>query len=138
MNGVVTTRAGYTGGRTEAVPTYESVCDGDGHSEAVRVWFDPTVVSYEALLDAFWAGHQPRWPVRRKARSVVWCHSDAQFTLAAAALAAREATSSGTVHTAIEAVGQFYDAEEWQQNYLAKLLAAAGAEAAQGEPNSLS
>jgi len=123
LEGVVTTRAGYTGGRTEAAPTYESVCAGDGHSEAVRVWFDPRLLSYGDLIDAFWAGHQPRWPVRRKARSVLWWHDERQREIATARLAERVAASGGAVHTEVERAGQWTDAEEWQQQYLAKLKA---------------
>jgi peptide-methionine (S)-S-oxide reductase len=50
LPGVVKTRVGYTGGSTSN-PTYETVCRGDGHTEAMRVWFDPSVMSYEALLE---------------------------------------------------------------------------------------
>ncbi len=49
------TRVGYTGGRRPN-PTYESVCAGDGHTEAMRVWFDPTAISFEQLLDKFFSG----------------------------------------------------------------------------------
>ena len=106
--GVVSTRAGYTGGRTEGVPNYETVTAGDGHSEAVRVQYDPDKISYDEILTAFWQGHEPRWPVRRKARSVVWYHDEAQR-------AAAEAHPLRHEHTDIEEVMTWTDAEEDHQ-----------------------
>ena len=119
----VSTRAGYTGGQVIEPPTYESVTAGDGHSEAVRVFYNPASTTYEELLSAFFEGHEPRWPVRRKARSVIWYHSEVQRLAAEEALAAQEAAAGRPVHTAIEQAGAWYDAEEWQQQYLAKLEA---------------
>ena len=118
--GVVRTVAGYTGGSVTAPPTYESVSNGDGHSEAVRVYYDGASTSFAQLLHVFFTSHEPRWPVRRKARSVIWWHSEEQRIEAEAALASRESELGRTVHTAIEPAGAWFDAEEWQQQYLFK------------------
>lgn len=58
LPGVKRTRVGYTGGSTPS-PTYESVCRGDGHTEAMRVWFDPQQITYEQLLEEFFREHDP-------------------------------------------------------------------------------
>ncbi|CAE7312599.1 msrA [Symbiodinium natans] len=74
--GVLKTTVGYTGGRN-ANPSYESVCAGDGHTEAIQIEYDPEKVSYDALLDAFLKGHQP---MRSKAqyKSAIWYHNEEQ------------------------------------------------------------
>jgi peptide-methionine (S)-S-oxide reductase len=113
--GVTRTRVGYTGGSVAALPTYASVSSGDGHSEAVRVWFDPALTSYDDILEAFFRGHQPRWPVRTKGRSVIWYHDQAQHASAERALVQR-----GRPPVAIEPVREWFDAEEYQQQYLSK------------------
>ena len=65
IEGVVATKVGYTGGTT-AEPTYEQVCsDRTGHAEAVDVWFDPALVSYDELLSVFWSIHDPTTPNRQ-------------------------------------------------------------------------
>ena len=123
--GVLATRVGYTGGGTLGPVTYESVSGGDGHSEAVRVWFDPRATSYEALVEAYFEGHQPRWPVRRKARSAIWSHSEEQHAAAAAAVEAREARLGRACHVAVERAGAWHEADESHQQYLQKLDAEA-------------
>ncbi|GAA2242356.1 peptide methionine sulfoxide reductase MsrA [Streptomyces ruber] len=130
--GVHTTLVGYQGGFTEN-PTYEEVCSGlTGHTEAVRVVYDPEVISYERLLQVFWESHDPTQGFRQgndvgtQYRSAIYTHSPAQ---AAAAEASREAyqkvlTSSGygTITTEIlPAEGrEFYPAEDYHQQYLDK------------------
>ena len=126
LRGVVAKKVVYTGGSVEAAPTYESVCTGDGHSEAIRVTFDKALLSYGELLDGFWAGHEPRWPVHSKARSAIWFHDDSQRAAAVAALAAREVALGRRVHTAVLPLGAWYEADGWQQQYLAKQLARRG------------
>src|ERR1700747_1919654 len=65
IEGVVRTRVGYTGGST-VKPTYKKVCShATGHAEAVEVWFDPALVSYDALLSVFWSIHNPTTPNRQ-------------------------------------------------------------------------
>ncbi|GAA2452973.1 peptide-methionine (S)-S-oxide reductase MsrA [Streptomyces macrosporus] len=130
--GVWTTLAGYQGGHTEN-PTYEEVCSGlTGHAEVVRVVFDPSKVSYEALLKLFWESHDPTQGFRQgndvgtQYRSAVYTHSPAQQ---AAAEASRDAyqsvlTSSGygaiTTEILPADTRPFYPAEPYHQQYLDK------------------
>ncbi|MEU3526853.1 peptide-methionine (S)-S-oxide reductase MsrA [Streptomyces sp. NPDC038707] len=130
--GVFTTLVGYQGGYTEN-PTYEEVCSGlTGHTEAVRVVYDPRRISYDALLKTFWESHDPTQGFRQgndvgtQYRSAIYTHSPEQ---AAAAEASRDAyqkvlTSSGygTITTEIlPAEGRpFYPAEAYHQQYLDK------------------
>jgi peptide-methionine (S)-S-oxide reductase len=86
MRGVVATRVGFTGGPSSAPsPTYESVCDDDGHTEVVRVTYDPKLISYDDILAEFWvlSGSRATKP-RSKAqyKSVIWATSDEQFSAA--------------------------------------------------------
>ncbi|MEU4149967.1 peptide-methionine (S)-S-oxide reductase MsrA [Streptomyces sp. NPDC026659] len=130
--GVYTTLVGYEGGYTEN-PTYEEVCSGlTGHTEAVRVVYDPAVISYDRLLKTFWESHDPTQGFRQgndvgtQYRSAIYTHTPAQ---AAAAETSREAyqkvlTASGlgTITTEIlPAEGRaFYPAEPYHQQYLDK------------------
>jgi peptide-methionine (S)-S-oxide reductase len=130
VKGVYSTAVGYAGGFTPN-PTYEEVCSGlTGHTEAVLVVFDPAVVSFERLLKVFWESHDPTQGMRQGAdtgtqyRSAVYCRSDAQL---AAALASRDAFQGGltaagfeTISTEIAGAGEFYYAEDYHQQYLAK------------------
>ncbi|WP_328915742.1 MULTISPECIES: peptide-methionine (S)-S-oxide reductase MsrA [unclassified Streptomyces] len=128
--GVWTTLTGYQGGHTPN-PTYEEVCSGlTGHTEAVRVVYDPALVSYEQLLKLFWESHDPTQGFRQgndhgtQYRSAVYTHSPEQ---AAAADASREAyqrvlTASGyrEITTEILPAGPFHPAEPYHQQYLDK------------------
>ena len=126
--GVVSTTVGYAGGTTDN-PSYEEVCRGDtGHTEVVRVDFDPDRVSYAELLNAFWECHDPTQINRQgpdfgyQYRSVVFGESDEQL---AVARASKEALANSGKHrrpvaTAIEPARKFYRAEEYHQRYLAK------------------
>jgi len=128
--GVWVTAAGYVAGSTPN-PTYEEVCSGrTGHTEAVLVVYDPKIVSYEALLKAFWEGHDPTQGMRQggdvgtQYRSGIYTANDAQ---AAAAVASREvyakaltARGYGEITTEIAPAGPFYFAEGYHQQYLAK------------------
>ena len=120
--GVLYTRVGYTGGNV-ASPSYEMVCSGTtGHTEAVEVTFDPSVISYEKLLRVFWSGHDPT--VRKKAQymSVVFYHSAAQRREALEQL--QWVSMSGKyprpVVTEILPAGTFYPAEAFHQHFYAK------------------
>ncbi|WP_405777812.1 peptide-methionine (S)-S-oxide reductase MsrA [Streptomyces sp. NBC_00859] len=131
-DGVWTTLVGYQGGST-VNPAYEEVCSGlTGHTEAVRVVFDPEVVPYTALLKIFWESHNPTQGFRQgndvgtQYRSAIYTHSPAQ---AAAAAASRDAyqqvltgSGYGTISTEIQpAQGRdFYAAEPYHQQYLDK------------------
>jgi len=128
--GVYTTAVGYAAGHTPN-PTYEEVCSGEtGHAEAVLVVFDPAVLAYENLIKVFWETHDPTQGMRQgndrgtQYRSGIYTYSEAQK---AAALASRD-----TYQLALKKVGytaitteildapEFYYAEDYHQQYLAK------------------
>ena len=128
--GVHSTMAGYAGGLTPN-PTYEEVCSGQtGHAEVVRVVFDPKVTSYADLLRIFWENHDPTQGMRQgndvgtQYRSAIYVTSDAQRREAEAS--ARDygerlaAAGLGAITTTIEKAGEFYYAEDYHQQYLAK------------------
>jgi peptide-methionine (S)-S-oxide reductase len=128
VKGVLTTRVGYTGGHTEC-PTYEDVCSHTtGHAEAVELTFDPAVVTYEQLLDTFWAIHDPTTKNRQgpdigdQYRSAIFYHSETQK--AAAVAAAEKLAKSGKyrrpIVTEIAAASKFWPAEEYHQKYFEK------------------
>ena len=128
VKGVVSTQVGYTGGHTQN-PTYRQVCtDTTGHAEAVLVTYDPSVVSYAELLDAFWSSHDPTTVNQQgpdegtQYRSAIFFHSPEQEKLAEASLA--EVTNAKVfrrpIVTEVTAATQFYPAEEYHQMYFAK------------------
>ncbi|MGM0560517.1 MAG: peptide-methionine (S)-S-oxide reductase MsrA [Pseudomonadota bacterium] len=128
--GVYVTAVGYAGGATPN-PTYEEVCSGGtGHTEAVRVVYDPTQVSYRDLLKIFWEGHDPTQGLRQgndvgsQYRSAIYFTSKAQRQEAEQSAEAYQAALSdkgfGTITTEIREAGPFYFAEDYHQQYLAK------------------
>lgn len=126
--GVNSAVSGYAGGTTEN-PTYEQVCSSaTGHAEVVQVEFDPAVVSYETLLDAFWANHDPTTRNRQgpdvgsQYRSVVFAHGPEQKAAAEAKMAELEKSGKfrRPIVTQIEPAPAFYRAEEYHQEYLRK------------------
>tara|TARA_R110000824_G_scaffold288508_2_gene476678 strand:- start:267240 stop:267881 length:642 start_codon:yes stop_codon:yes gene_type:complete len=130
MSGVYTTAAGYAGGFT-ANPTYQEVCSGQtAHTEVVWVVFDPARLSYKELLKSFWEAHDPTQGMRQgndsgtQYRSAIYTYSDAQLQ---AAEDSREHYQSllaekgyAPISTEIKAAGDFYYAEDYHQQYLAK------------------
>jgi len=130
VSGVFTTAVGYQGGFTRN-PTYEEVCSAHtGHAEVVKVVFDPAKVSYEQLLKVFWESHDPTQGMRQgndvgtQYRSAIYVTSDAQKQ---AALASRDAFQPvlagggyGEITTEIGDAGDFWYAEDYHQQYLAK------------------
>ncbi len=126
--GVMSTEVGYIGGHV-ANATYEQVCGhGTGHAEAVRVVFDAGEVSYDKLLDLFWGMHDPTQMNRQGAdigdqyRTAIFYHDEAQKQ---AAEASREKLTEAGVFgapivTEIVAAGDFWRAEDYHQQYLAK------------------
>ena len=129
--GVWTTAVGYAGGETPN-PTYEEVCSArTGHTEAVLVVFDPSVASYEQLLKLFWEGHDPTQGMRQgndvgtQYRSAIYWRSEAQRAVAEASRDAfqRELTAAGLgqITTEIASAGEFFYAESYHQQYLAKV-----------------
>ena len=128
--GVWVTMVGYVAGHTPK-PTYREVCSGlTGHTEAVRVVFDPKVVSYEALLKTFWENHDPTQGMRQgndvgtQYRSGIYPRDEAQAKAAEASLNAYQgaltAAGRGKITTEIAPAGPFYFAEDYHQQYLAK------------------
>ncbi|MFP3988304.1 peptide-methionine (S)-S-oxide reductase MsrA [Streptomyces sp. E11-3] len=130
--GVWTTLVGYQGGHTPN-PTYDEACSGlTGHTEAVRVVFNPATVSYATLLKLFWESHNPTQGFRQgndvgtQYRSAIYTHSADQATAAAASRDAYQqvltASGHGTITTEIlSADGRpFYPAEGYHQQYLDK------------------
>jgi len=130
LEGVYTTAVGYAAGSTPN-PTYEEVCSGmTGHNEVVRVVFDPKVISYETLLKVFWESHNPTQGMRQgndsgtQYRSGIYAYSTSQKQLAETSKNAyQEALSKagyGKITTEIIDAPEFYFAEGYHQQYLAK------------------
>jgi len=128
VKGVISTAVGFSGGHFER-PTYEQVCTlNTGHAEAVRVIFDPKVVSYESLLDVFWKIHDPTTKDRqgpdvgKQYRSVIFYHNEEQK--AAAFESKEKLEKSGafrnTIATEIVPISAFYMAEDYHQQYYEK------------------
>lgn len=128
MTGVIDAESGYTGGHVDN-PTYEAVCRKEtGHAEAVRVTFDPAIVSYDDLLALFWSIHNPTQVNRQgpdvgnQYRTAIFTHSDEQMAAAKASLVAEDASDrhNGPIATKIEPAGVWWKAEEYHQRYLEK------------------
>jgi peptide methionine sulfoxide reductase msrA/msrB len=128
LPGVRETAVGYQGG-TLKNPSYEDVCSGrTGHAEVVHVEYDPAEVTYDRLLDLFWAEHDPTTPNRQgpdhgtQYRSVVFYYTPAQKKAAEASKAKLEAASrfKRPIVTQILPAPDFYRAEEYHQRYLEK------------------
>ncbi len=128
--GVFSTAVGYAGGTTRN-PAYEEVCTGrTGHAEVVRVVFDPAQVSYGDLLRVFWEGHDPTQGMRQgndlgtQYRSAIFTYGDEQRRGAEDSREAYQkaltASGHGPITTEIRPAPDFYYAEEYHQQYLAK------------------
>ena len=123
--GVKSVESGYTGGNS-VNPTYKQVCGGDtGHAEAIRVTFDPEVLSYDELLDIFFAIHDPTQLNRQgndvgtQYRSAIFPQDEAQREAAQAAIARANEQNDGKVVTTIEPKAEWYPAEDYHQDYWA-------------------
>ena len=121
--GVTKVESGYTGGDV-ANPTYKQVCGGDtGHAEAIRITFDPDVISYDELLDIFFATHDPTQLNRQgndigtQYRSAIFPQDEEQERKARAGIDRANADLEGRVVTAIEPNGPWYPAEDYHQQY---------------------
>lgn len=128
QNGVIKTQAGYAGGHLKN-PTYEDVCsDKTGHAEAVEVEFDPSVITYEKVLDVFWGMHDPTTPNRQgpdvgsQYRSAIFFYSPEQEKLAKDSKEKLEKSGKlkKPVVTEIIAAKEFYPAEDYHQRYFQK------------------
>jgi peptide-methionine (S)-S-oxide reductase len=129
-DGIFTTAAGYAGGHTKN-PNYEEVCSGrTGHAEVVLVVFDPTRISYGQLLKTFWESHNPTEGMRQgndvgtQYRSAIYTFSEAQRQAAETSRSAYQkalaAKGLGSITTEIAPADEFYFAEDYHQQYLAK------------------
>jgi peptide-methionine (S)-S-oxide reductase len=130
LDGVYSTAVGYAAGHTPH-PTYHEVCSGQtGHAEVVQVVFDPSVTSYDMMLKTFWENHDPTQGMRQgndlgtQYRSGIYPSSDAQRAAAESSLTAYQheltAGGHGAITTEIVDAPQFYYAEDYHQQYLAK------------------
>lgn len=130
LAGVYVTAVGYAGGYTPN-PTYEEVCSGGtGHAEVVRIIFDPKQISYARLLKAFWEAHDPTQGMRQgndvgtQYRSCVYTYGNEQQQLAEQSLRRyqEELKAAGypAITTEIRSAPEFYYAEDYHQQYLAK------------------
>lgn len=128
--GVYSTAVGYAAGYTPN-PTYEEVCSGrTGHNEVVLVVFEPSVISYKQLLKVFWEAHNPTQGMRQgndtgtQYRSGIYTYSDEQKQAAQESLKTYQAelkkAGLGEITTEILEAGEFYYAEDYHQQYLAK------------------
>lgn len=125
LRGVKTVVSGYTGGTTPR-PNYEQVCTGrTGHAEVIQITYDPAVITFDDLLDVFFAIHDPTTLNRQGAdagtqyRSVIFPHSATQEEQARAKITAldKEGAWSGPIVTTIEPLQEFFPAEAYHQGY---------------------
>ena len=126
LRGVSRVRSGYIGGHV-VDPDYRAVCAGTtGHAEAVEITFDPDIVSYDTLLDVFFATHDPTTPNRQgndvgtQYRSAVFVLDDAQRAAAQAARERAGAIWDDPVVTEIVPASSFFEAEAYHQDYFAR------------------
>ena len=130
LDGVYTTAVGYSAGYTPN-PSYEEVCTGNtGHNEVVLVVYDPAIISFEALLGVFWESHDPTQGMRQgndagtQYRSGIYTFDDEQQRKAEVSRALYQQALGKAGHAAItteiKAAGEFYYAEDYHQQYLAK------------------
>jgi peptide-methionine (S)-S-oxide reductase len=111
---VIRTYAGYAGG-TKKNPTYYSLGD---HTETIRIYYDPKKVTYEQLLDIFWAEHDPTArPWSKQYKSAIFYHSEEQKKLALATAALIEEKTNRKLYTEIVPASDFYPAEDYHQKY---------------------
>ncbi|MFA5973490.1 MAG: peptide-methionine (S)-S-oxide reductase MsrA [Lentimicrobiaceae bacterium] len=125
LKGVLSVTSGYTGGKIKN-PSYSEVCSGlTGHAEACQIIYDPSKISYDELLEAFWASHDPTTLNRQgedkgtQYRSAIFYHNEQQKQLAEAYKAKlnSEKAFDKPVVTEISPAGAFYKAEDYHQNY---------------------
>jgi peptide-methionine (S)-S-oxide reductase len=125
--GVQSVESGYIGGHVEN-PSYKRVCEGDtGHAEAVRIVFDPAVISYDDLLDIFFHTHDPTQLNRQGSdvgtqyRSAIFPHSPEQEAAARAAIGRAQTEWNHPIVTTIEPLATWYPAEDYHQEYFARV-----------------
>ncbi len=128
VNGVIKTAVGYMGGDVEQ-PSYRLVCSGEtGHAEVIDLEYDPTLISYQQLLEHFFSIHNPTtlnrqgWDIGSQYRSAIFFYNDEQHQLATRMKAAIDASGhyDDPVVTEITRVTTFWPAEEYHQRYIQK------------------
>lgn len=128
VKGVISVESGYSGGTTEK-PTYQQVCSGmTGHAEVAQITFDPEIISYQDLLQVFFAIHDPTSLNRQGAdvgtqyRSTIFYHNDEQKKIAEQVIKDLNAQKiwDKTIVTALEKLDKFYLAEDYHQEYFAR------------------
>ena len=128
MKGVLSVESGYTGGHTDS-PTYEAVCGGrTGHAEAVRISFDPTVISYRNILEVFFVIHDPTTMNRQgndigtQYRSAIYYHSPDQKRIAEEVIASltRDKLYDRPIVTELVPAAKWHEAEAYHQEYFAR------------------
>ena len=130
LNGVYSTAAGYAGGFTKN-PSYKEVCTGfTGHNEVVLVVYDPAIISYESLLTTFWEDHDPTQGMRQgndigtQYRSGIYFSNEEEKAIIKKTMeqyqAQLKANGLGQITTEVKEADQFYYAEHYHQQYLAK------------------
>ena len=124
VKGVLKIVSGYTGGTAPGKPTYREVCSGlTGHAEVIQITFDSRIISYADLLVVFMTSHDPTTLNRQggdagtQYRSVIYYHDDSQKEIAAAVVKEIAPYYQDPVVTEISALGIFYEAEEYHQDY---------------------
>ena len=131
LDGVFSTSVGYSGGTTRN-PSYEDVCSGrTGHAEVVKVVWDPKVVDYSEILRMFWEGHDPTQGMRQgndigtQYRSAIYYFNDTQYQFAVSSRDSFQESLSdagyGEITTEIRAASDYFFAEHYHQQYLAKV-----------------
>ena len=125
LKGVLSVESGYTNGHVPN-PTYKQVCSGDtGHAEAIRIAFDPAVVSYDEILDIFFHVHDPTTLNRQgndvgtQYRSGIYYHSPEQKEAAERAIAEAQKDWPNRIVTEVAPAGEWYPAEDYHQEYYA-------------------
>lgn len=126
LDGVASTRVGYSNGQTTD-PTYPDVCTGTtGHAEVIEITFNPEIISYADLINAFWMLHDPTTlnqqgpDIGSQYRSAIFYHDDTQQQIALGAQAEHQKVLPQPISTEVTPAGTFYPAEEYHQCYLEK------------------
>lgn len=128
VKGVANTTVGYLGGHFKN-PTYQDICSGEtGHAEVVEVEYDPSIVSYDELLEVFWEIHDPTTLNRQgpdigtQYRSAIFFHNPEQRSAAQASMEKQQKNGKhkSQIVTELTPASQFYRAEEYHQQYLEK------------------
>ena len=124
MKGIEATTVGYTGGETD-MPTYTTVCAGDGHTEAIKLDFQKSEVSYAKILEVFFSEHSPQWKAKAQYKSAIWCQNEEQYAIATRMIEEMERDGKGPIKTDVyspaeSSVTVWYDAEEYHQDFYAK------------------